>query len=271
MNRLRLILLAAVGAGCWLAVPLRAAEPVGNPMLTEAWQALSVGSYDDAGDQFERAGAGREARLGAAIALINRPPVTPSSLAEAQTRFTELARGDDESARAARYFLGRMQQLHPIAPDPVAAAREYEALMATGADDTWCRLALLKLAILRLTILPGYSNQAARFAAVELMLVRTQDTVTRRDLHLVIAEARMSRRVYDAVTLSHLQAALSTTPPADALRPDLLVQTGRLASLVGDRATARASYEAFLRDYPKDRRQYTVTSALTHVDGSFPP
>ena len=263
--------LAVFGAGCWLAAPLHAAEPAGSPPFAAAWQALSVGSYEDAGDQFARAGADRQARLGAAIALINRPPVTPSSLAEAQHRFTELARGPDETAHAARYFLGRMQQLHPIAPDPVAAAREYEALVATGADDLWCRLALLKLAILHLTVLPGPGEPAARFAAVEPMLARTQDDLTRRDLHLVIAEARMSRRVYDPATLGHLQAALAATAPDDALRPDLLVQTGRLASLLGDRATVRASYEAFLRDYPKDRRWYTVNSALAHVDGSFPP
>ena len=81
----------------------------------------------------------------------------------------------------------------------------------------------------------------------------------------------MSRRVYDPVTLGHLQAALAATDAADALRPDILVQTGRLAHLAGDRATARASYAAFLRDYPKDRRCYTVNAALTHVDGSFPP
>jgi len=263
--------LAALAALCGLTGPLRAAGPAASPPLAGAWQALSVGSYVEAGDEFERSGAGREARLGAAITLINRPPVTPSSLAEAQRRFTALATGDDEAARAARYFLGRMQQLHPIAPDPAAAAREYETLLATGADDTWCRLALIKLVILRLTVLPGPGDWTARFAAVEPALDRTQDPLTRRDLHLVIAEARMSRRIYDRATLGHLQAALAATGSADVLRPDILVQTGRLASLVGDRVTARASYAAFLRDYPKDRRQYTVNSALAHVDGSFPP
>lgn len=263
--------LSCLAAGLLAAVAARGTEPALRPTLADAWQTLSIGFYADAADQFAAAGTSREARLGAAISQINLPPVTPSSLAEAQRRFTELARGDDEVARAARYFRGRMLQMHPIAPDPAGAARAYEALVATGTDDTWCRLALLKLAILRLTVLAGAGDTATRLAAVEPLLARTRDALTRRDLHLVIAEARMNRRVYDPVTLGHLQAALAATGPADALRPDMLVQAGRLASLLGDRAVARASYGTFLQDYPKDQRWYTVNSALAHVDGGFPP
>lgn len=271
MTCTRRVPLAALGAGLLLAAPVWAAEPAGNPPLAAAWQALSIGFYDDAGEQFARAGSGREAQLGAAITLINRPPVTPSSLTEAQRRFTDLSRNDDETGRAARYFLGRMQQLHPFAPDPAAAASEYEALVATGADDTWCRLALIKIVILRLTVLPSPGNLAARLAAVEPSLARTHDPLTRRDLHLVIAEARLSHKIYDAITLDHLRSALAVTAPMDALRVDLLVQIGRLASLLGDRATARAHYELFLKDYPKERRCYTVSAALAHLDGTFPP
>lgn len=270
MNSTRLALSCLI-AGTVAALAARGVSPAPAPTLADAWQSLSVGEYVEAIDAFNAAGASREQALGLAIAQINRPPVTPASLAEAQRRFTALATGADETAHAAHYFLGRILQLHPFSPDPVAAAREYEALVATGADDTWCRLALLKLAILRLTILPGPASPAARFAAVEPMLEQTRDPVTRRDLHLVIAEARLNRQVYDSVTLGHLQVALAATGPSDALRPDLLVQTGRLASLLGDRATARASYEAFLKECPKDRRWYTINSAVAHLDGPFPP
>ena len=271
MTCLRRVPLAALGAVLGLTTPLRSAEPAGAVPLAAAWQALSIGFYDDAGNLFATAGTGREAQLGAAITMINRPPVTPSSLIEAQSRFAELARINDEPGRAARYFSGRLQQLHPVKPNPVAAAHEYEALVATGTDDTWCRLALIKLVILRLTLLPPAGDLTARFAAVEPSLERTSDPITRRDLHLVIAEARLNHRVYDNVTLGHLQSALAATAPADALRPDMLVQTGRLASRLGDRATARTCYEQFLKDYPKERRNFTVSTALAHLDGAFPP
>jgi len=262
------VLLAVVGVLAVAAIG-RAAEPA--PASAEAWQTLSLGDDTQAARQFAGIGASREAALGAALAAINRPPVTPTSLEDARRQLTELARTSDDPGHAAQYFLGRLLQLHPFAPDPAAAVRAYEALVATGADDRWCRLALIKLVLLRLTLVPGPGDLAARQAAVEGALTRTGDAGTRRDLHLVIAEARLGDERYDAVTLGHLRAALAATAPADILRPDLLIQTGRLASRLGERAVAHASYAAFLRDYPKERRTFTVSSALEHLDGPFPP
>ena len=256
-----------LGAALFVAVIMRGADQD----LSAAWQALSIGSYDDAAAGFARAPNDRTAQLGAAITLINQAPVTPSSLEHAHDRLVALAAGNDETAHAARYFLGRLQQLHPIYPDAVAAARDYETLIATTADDTWSRLALIKLAILRLTVLAPAGDTANRFATAEQLLSRTNDPLTQRDLHLIIAEARLNRRVYDAATLNHLRAALSVTPASDALRVDLLVQIGRLATKLGDRETARTHYAQFLKDYPKERRYYTVQSALEHIDGPFPP
>lgn len=250
---------------------LRGAAPAAGPSLAAAWQMLSIGFYADAADQFTVTGPSREARLGLAIVQLNRPPIMPSSLAEAQRQFTELAGGNDTIGHAACYFLARLQQMHPMMPDPAAAARAYEQLVATGADDTWCRLALVKLAILRLTVLPAAGDAAARLAAVEPLLARTADPATRRDLHLVLAEARLNREIYDAITLGHLRAALSTTTASDTMRADLLIQIARVATLLGDRAMAQEHYERFLHDYPKERRCYTVSTALAHLGGAFPP
>ncbi len=263
LRRLPLALLGVLGA----TPPLWSAEAARSAALEPAWQALSVGASDEAGDAFERAG-GREAQLGAAIALVNRPPVTRE---ETRRRFEALAAGDDEAARAARYFLGRLRQLDPDAPDPAGAAQRYEALVATGADDLWCRLALIKLVILRLTVLPAAGDLAARLAAVEPALARTRDPGTQRDLHVVIAEARLNHRAYDSVTLGHLEAALALTPSGDALRADLLVQAGRLSSLLGRRADARERFTEFVRDYPKERRAFTVNAALADLGAPTPP
>ena len=257
-------------AGLLAAAAARSAETTARPALADAWQTLSIGFYADAADQFTATGPSREARLGVAIAQLNRPPVMPSSLAEAQRDFTALSAGDDVISHAARYFLGRLQQLHPMTPDPVAASRTYEQLVATGADDTWCRLALVKLAILHLAALPAAGGTATQLAAVEPLLARTADPGTQRDLHLVIAEARLNREFYDPTTLGHLRAALAATPEADAMRADLLIQIARVAGLLGDRATAQEHYERFLRDYPKERRCFTVSAALAHLDGTFP-
>jgi len=266
--------------GRWLSLALTAAALVPAaqaqtkstaPVLAEAWQTLSDGFYDDAIRQFAATGSSREARLGLAMAQFNRPPVTSSSLDDACRQFEELAGGDDDTGHAARYFLGRLQQLHPMAPDPAAAARTYERLVATGADDRWCRLALVKLAVLRLTILPSPNGLPAQLLAAEPLLSRTADPVTRRDLHLVLSEVRMHHQLYDATTLGHLQAALNEpTLPAD-MRADLLIQTAQISLKLGDLATARARYERLLREFPKDRRHYTVKQALAHLGKPFPP
>ena len=256
--------LLAAGAG-------RATEKTLPPSLTEAWQTLSIGFYSDASDQFTATAKSREAQLGLALAQLNRPPVTPSSLDEAQRQLTALAAGNDVTSHAARYFLGRLLQVHPMTPEPAAAAQEYERLVATGADDTWSRLALVKLAILRLTVLPAAGLLPAQLAAVEPLLARTADPGTQHDLHLVLAEARLNHELYDATTLGHLRAALVTTREADTMRADLLVQIARLASRLGDRAVAKEHYERFLHDYPKERRAFTVNAALTQLDGPFPP
>lgn len=263
--------LSCLATGLLAATAVRATEPAVRPTLADAWQSLSVGFYSDAIDQFNATGSSREAQLGLAIAQLNRPPVTPSSLAEAQRQLTLLASGDDAFGHAARYFLGRLQQIHPMTPDPTAAAREYERLVATGADDTWCRLALVKLAILRLSVLPAAGTLAVQLAAVEPLLARTADPATQHDLHLVIAEARLNHEIYDAITLGHLQAALATTREADTMRADILIQVARVATLLGDQATAKAHYERFLHDYPKERRFFTVSTALAHLGGVFPP
>jgi hypothetical protein len=255
-----------------LAVRAGTAEArAAGPSLADAWQTLSTGFYDDAIRQFAATGNSREAQLGIAMAQFNRPPVTSSSLDDARAQFERLAAGNDASGRAARYFLGRLQQLHPMAPDPTAAARTFERLVATGADDRWCRLALVKLAVLRLTVLPSAHGPAAQLAGAEPLLARTADPVTRRDLHLVISEARMHHQLYDAITLGHLQSALGEpTVPAD-LRADLLIQIAQVARRLGDHGTARAHYERYLREFPKDRRFYTVQQALAHLGGPFPP
>ncbi len=242
-----------------------------QPTLATAWQSLSIGFYADAIEQFSAANSSREQQLGLVIAQINRPPVTPSSLANAQRGIAALAEGSDTVAHAARYFLGRLQQIHPISPDAVAAEREYERLVSTGADDAWCRLALVKLTILRLTVRAASGDVPTRLAAVEPLLTRTADPGTLHDLHLVIAEARLNHEVYDATTLGHLTAALAGTRESDTMRADLLIQVGRLATLLGDHAVARENFERFLHDYPKERRHYAVSMALAHLGEPFPP
>lgn len=241
-----------------------------TPALTPQWESLSYGFYNDAGEAFSRAGDSREARLGAAIAQLNRSPVTATSLADAERQLTAL-RANDEIGRAAHYFLARHYQLHPIEPDPVAAAREFEALVGTGADDVWCRLALVKLAILRLTTLPGPDDPAARIVTITPLFARTNDPATHRDLHLVAAEVGLRNQRYDATTRGHLLAAVNAPSLGADVRADLLIQIARVSQLMHDPATARAYFERFIREFPRDRRRPTVDLILAGGEAPGPP
>lgn len=265
---------APAGPSRWpLLLVLAILAPGANaqaPGLTSPWETLSYGFYNDAGEAFDLAGDSREARLGAAIAQINRSPITANSLAEAERQLTAL-RADDEIGRAAQYFCARLYQLHPIQPDPAAAARAFEALVATGADDVWCRLALVKLAILRLTTLPGPDDPAARVATVTPLFNRTSDPATLRDLHLVIAEVCLRSQRYDATTRTHLLAALDAPSLGADVRADLLIQIARVSQLIGDMATAREYFQRFVREFPRDRRRPTVDLILAGGETPGPP
>ena len=241
----------------------------GNPDLAEGWRALSIGSALSALDYFPGAGTDREALLGASIAGAQLPPITPGSLARASRQLEELARGADETAHAAAYHLGRIIQFGPFAPDPVAASEHFEKLVATGADDRWCRLALLKLALLQLTVLPEPGGMKARLAKTNGLFPRTANLQTRRDLHLIIAEVRLSHGLYDAATLAHLNAAAAIGGLDDSMHGDLLIQQARLSTELGEVEAARGFYGEFLRLYPKDSRHFTVQGALAALPGQL--
>jgi len=226
---------------------------LGATDLEPAWQALSYGFYQEAGELFRTTGDTPASRLGASLAALNQATTTQALLDEIRREWEALTTTPGETARAARYLLGRWYQLHPYTPDPAAAADQYRRLLKATSDDLWQRLAVVKLAILHLTALPQPAGLDARLPEADALVQQTTDPVTRRDLHLVIAEVRLHHRRYDAGTRDHLLAALETPAPAD-LRADLLIQVARLSHLLEEPAVARSYYQRFIREHPLDRR-----------------
>lgn len=221
--------------------------------LEPAWQALSHGFYQEAAELFRATEDTPASRLGASLSALNRGTTTVTALDEIHREWEALAITAGEPARAARYLLGRWYQLHPYTPDPLTAADQYRQLISSATDDLWHRLAVVKLAILHLTALPQPAGLNARLAEADALLRETTDPVTKRDLHLVIAEVRLHHRRHDAGTRDHLLAALNTAAPAD-LRADLLIQVARLSQLLKEPTVARSYYQRFVREHPLDRR-----------------
>ena len=248
-----------------LAGPL----PAGGGEAAAGWSALSINSPREALAAFQASGSLREGRLGAALASAQMPPVTPDSMARAGRELEELAAGTDETARAARYCLGRLIQLSPFTPDPAAAARHFHLLVNTGADDEWCRLALLKLALIQLVVLTRPADLPAGLAQTEALFTKTTHPATRRDLHLILAEVRLYHGRRDAATLAHLRAAAAIGGLDDSMHGDLLIQQARLSTELGEVEAARGFYGEFLRLYPKDSRHFTVQGALAALPGQL--
>lgn len=240
-----------------------------QPGLQEAWQALASAAPREAHAGFQQLANPAEARLGEALAALQKPPTTPETLAQARRLLADVAaETSSAAARAARYYLGRTYQLDSFGPDAARAAQNYETLLEGGADDLWTGLARIKLALLTLTILPGLGDFDARLARVESLLAGTANPATQRDLHLLLAEARLYHGRRDEVTLRHLDTAAADDQFDEMVLADLLIQRARLSALLGHHEAARARAREFLRRFPKDGRQYTVGALLRELEAS---
>lgn len=238
-----------------------------QPGLTDAWQALATAAPREARDRFQQQTGPAEARLGEALATLQTPPTTPESIARARQLLAGIAAETaTTTARAARYYLGRTYQLDPFDPDPARAAQTYETLLTAGADDFWSGLARTKLALLTLTILPDRGDFDARLARAEALLAGTANPATRRDLHLVLAEARLYHGRRDETTLQHLNTAAASNDFDEMMLADLLIQRARLSASLGHHGDARSLYREFLHRFPKDHRRYTVGAQLRELE-----
>ncbi len=194
-------LLLLIGLAASIRPNARAADDVAG-----AWELVARHLPGDAQARLAPpAIAGREAALARAAVAMDSQPMTDERLTTVVTQLAELARGDDEVGQAAAYLVGRMYQVHFFQPDPARAARAYEELVARHPDSYWAQLARVKLAVLRLYLLPEPAAPAARVEAAEALLAQVTVPELRRDLHIVIGRARLFHRLPGA--LPHLREA----------------------------------------------------------------
>lgn len=253
---LRLILLFTIASG------LRAASD-----LAAAWELVARHLPGDALAQLGKAGANqsREEKFVRAVALMDSQPVTEARLQQVAEQLAGLARGDDEIATAAAYLLGRLHQVHFPTPDPARAAQEFEQLAARHPHSPWAQLGLVKLAVLRLYVLPEPATPAERLAAAEALLPQLTVPGLRRDLHIVLGRARLfhGRPVPEA--LEHFVAAdriggLSGVPHAE-----LQLQIAELSRREGNWTQAHSYFQRFLEENEVDARAYQVKLKLVEI------
>lgn len=241
--------------------------------LTAGWQALANYRAGQSLQVFDRALAeanpavAREARFGRGVALLDKQPVAESQVEEARTLFIALAdSGTDSYAQGARFFLGRIAQHHLPQPNPAEAGRQFRQLIAEHEDSVWAQTALSRLALLEIYEINPLSPPATRIGAVEQLLVHARTPAAQSELHLAIADAIFFYRLPPVGALSHLLAAERLGRLDWAGRMDVLVQIAELSRLAGNRPQAAQFYRIFLKENPRDLRNYIVKERLAEME-----
>ncbi|MBS0663689.1 MAG: hypothetical protein JSR48_10535 [Verrucomicrobia bacterium] len=253
------VLLGLLLTGC--GVPASAA---GESGLVAAWTLVARHLPADARARLPKdPPADRESALAVAVVDMDRQPVTDERLSACIVALRDLARGDDEVAQIAGYLVGRIYQVHLFQPDPAKAAQAYEEVALRHPGSYWAQLALVKLALLDLFLLPQPAAPADRVAAAEALLPKVTDPALRRDLHLVLGRGRLFHRLPGV--LPHLLEADRIGGLAGVARADLQLQIGELSRRAGEAATARRYFEAFLAENEVDPRVYAVRVKLASL------
>lgn len=250
-----------------LIAPLLAVGAPAPADLSPAWTALANSRPKDVLRQIDEQDTARSARLARAVALLSLQPATDENMAAAEAVFVELAHGTDDLAAEAAYLHARLHQLHYASPDYRQAADLYRALAAHQPQSHWAQLGLVKLALLKLYVLPESTAPGTdRLAPAEALLARITEPLLQRDLHLQIGQAGIMLQQPLARVLPHLVAADRIGGISGTAHEDLIVQIGVLSMRGGHWAQAREYFEQYLVEYPTNVRAFTVKNQLAEAN-----
>lgn len=271
LMRLRLVLGFVAGV---LGVGVSRAEV----SLAEGWRQVAEQRYAEARELFApRAVAGgaeeREARLGLAVALLGQQPKTQGNVNLARETLTPLAEADrvDDWVLQARYFLGRIAELHEREPDLALARRHYRRLFEGHPEAAISQAAAVKYVLIALNAVETPAEKRATLAALEELSGLFTDAAARRDYHALMTsgylrhapdERRAARR--------HAQAADAAGFTDDERRRSNLLRIAELSRALGDQPTARHYYQRFLVEAQRDIRARLVEERLAELDSVRP-
>lgn len=228
------------------------------------WEALLNLQNREAVEYFA-ASTTRSSQLGEALALLNSQPQTRANFGRAEQLLTALHESNphDESGIAATYYLGRLAQLNPFGPDYAKAARYLENLIEQHPSTPYAQMAITKLAILRIYLLPQESTREATLGELNNRLSPYLALPAAiRDFNLILADAYARFQISDEAALNHLLAAYHSGVLIGKARSDILLRIGELSRLLGDKDQAKRFYRQFLEEFPRDQRTHTIRERL---------
>jgi len=199
----------------------------------------------------------RERDFCTAVVILDQQPLTEGRLDDVEKRLQGLIAADDgdEIAWAAQYLQGRIWQIYRAVPDVTKAAGSYRRLIARADAGHWAGLARTKLAVLTLYVIPAESRQA-RIEAAAALIEGTDDGITVRDLHRLLAGAIMFFNLPPGQALEHLLAADQFGGLTGNQGADQLVQIAELAWDAEQPELSARYYERLREEYPRDARTF---------------
>ncbi len=246
-----------------------------GPLTAEqAWELAGLSLLDDAGRAFRTLSsesAKEEALFGRALTLLVAQPKTETNIHQAARLLTALAdEASDPGLRvAARYYLGRVEQVHRLAPDRAAAARIYAALFEEHPDTLFGQLAFIKWSLLELHRGAAEDFEARASAVEDAGRLLTIPTL-RKEHHLHLAFARLRNGRRDQTTLAHLRSAVELGVVRVNSRTNATIALVNLAHELGDHETALRFGRDFLAEFPRDIRASRVREILATLPSENP-
>jgi tetratricopeptide (TPR) repeat protein len=250
----------------------------GEDRFAEAWRAIAGQRYGEARETFaagvEAPGAqGREARLGLAVALLGSQPKTQGNVSRARETLEPLATAEpvDEWVLQARYFLGRIAELHEREPDLRLARRYYRQLFEQNPSAPIAQAAAVKYALLALNAVEDADAKRATLAQLETLGDLLSHAPARRDYHVAMAYGylRHAPEEREAARRHALAGDEAGYSDAERRRSNLL-RIAELSRALGDTPMARDYYARFLAEAERDARALLVRERLDQLDGPKP-
>ena len=236
--------------------------------LAGAWQDAARQLVPDAAQAFAKAQpVSRESRFGTAVTLLNAQPKAENNVEAAAQTLNGLVQENpgDNTALAARYYLGRIEQVHRQVPAPRRALEYYESLMHDYPQDPYAQMAGVKDCLLRL-----YADEnvpvAQRLQAGEALAGFFTLPEARRDYHLLMADAYVRFGSDNARLLSHLLAVEAAGHLSLTAQADLFVRLADAAQRSGQTGRAIIYCRKFLAQHTREARVSLVQQRLRELE-----
>ena len=239
-----------------------------NGTNAEGWRLLSRYLYADAAAEFS--GDDSASKLGLAASLLNKPPVTPGKIEQAEELLREVIGRDDSTggAQYARYLLVRIAHLHREAEVPEIEAG-YREVLAMNTNSPVAQVAASHLSLVLLYQRPDLSVEARLMAAAELVPVATLAHLPEVAVsyYRTLAGAAMYYDIVDRRVLAWLEEARATRSADELIRIGVSLQLAEVSRILGLREKAVGYYREFIAEaVPTDQRVNTAKLRMRELE-----